>query len=202
MKKFGLSKKDKSAGGSPAPDDDANRSALFGSRKAKAPPAGGNPYAAGGGNPYASGGGSYGGMGAPPAYDGQLSDQQRNEKSPVPSGGYGSNRFAGGGSGYDSQGGYGGNRYGDSGYGGSSGSSASRRPGGYGGLGGGDDGDDSNRNALFGNAGDRYQQRSAAPQGTMSSQQRPQGGGYGQSGMGAAYGEDGTGYGAYQDRQL
>lgn len=174
-----LSKKKDGAG-----DDDANRSALFGSRKGKSSPAAqDNPYAKPPGNdPYAN---------APPPYSGG-NNSFRQEKSPSVTGpGQGYGRQGGGGGGYGAQGGsyassggYGSDRYG-------SGGGAPQRQGGYGGLGPADD--DAGRDQLFGNARERVQQRQ--PQAPQSGAYGDQPGGYGAPG----------GYGsgpAYGDRQL
>ncbi|CAI6332162.1 unnamed protein product [Periconia digitata] len=166
---MGMFSKKKDQGG----DDDANRSALFGSRKGKSSPAGqdSNPYAKPPQDPYAN---------APPPYSGG-NNSYRQEKSPAVTSQGGSYGRQGGGGG----GGYGGsNPYG-------AGGGAPQRQGGYGGLG---DPNDDARGQLFGNAPDRMQQR--APQGP------PQSGAYGggQGGYGApgGYG-DGP---AYNDRKL
>lgn len=201
MKKFGFNKKDKATDG----DEDSARSALFGSRKGKASPApdsSKNPYAAPAGasaDPYAKSN-MQGGYGAPPSYasggqDASM-DRFRQEKSPVPQGGYGGApqpRAGYGGSGaYGGQSGYGDDRYGQEQQ-----QPASRYgPGGYGGLGRSNSGEtmntDAGRNELFGNAPQRHQKQQEQ--------------GYGGSGTagGTAYGESGEpgGYGAYQDRQL
>jgi len=159
-------------------EDDANRSALFGSRKGKASPAGSNPYA----NP-------------PPPYQGGASESLRQEKSPaVTAQGqqYGTNPNRG----YQADGGAYGGGYGSERYGNAGADQGSRRPGGYGGLGPADPNDDADRGALFGGAADRYQQRQQATQ-------QPGGNSYGQSG---AYGSEAPGgYGSgpsYDDRQL
>lgn len=87
MKKFGFGKKGDVA------DDDANRSALFGSRtksKDKVAPSS-NPYAQPTNGPQKSD--PYAkqdpyGSAAPPPYNGS-NDSFRKDKSPVPAGGYG-----------------------------------------------------------------------------------------------------------------
>ncbi|KAJ9625857.1 Protein transport protein S9 plasma membrane t-SNARE [Taxawa tesnikishii (nom. ined.)] len=141
---FGFSKKDKDV------EEEKARSSLFGSRskssKAAVPQA--NPYAQQppSSDPYAakSASNSAANLSAPPAYDNRAPSPLRNEKSPVPPGGYGggygqqpppqrdgygnSERFTSqGSSSYGQQSGYGSNpygrepapsRYGPAGYGG------------------------------------------------------------------------------------
>jgi len=215
MKRLGIGKKGDG-------DDDSNRSALFGSRsKNKSPSPAANPYAqpAGPPDPYTQAKMNAGVAplrggtpdNAPPRYSGPPGQGYGNDnkygsdnKYGPPQGGYG--------------GGYGGDRYGGGGgrgyggadrYGGGGGysgqgnpSGASKYgPGGYGGLGRTLSNDttttDDNRDALFGGAQQRYEQRQPQSQG------RPPAYGsdsYGQSG---AYGDSSSqGYGAYQDRQL
>ena len=163
-----------------------------------------DPYAAKG-NPYASQNGmndpyapknqsslagpptsSFGNLslnnqGGPPSYGSGSQPPNRNEKSPVPPGGYG-----GGGPRYQSQGGYGqGSGYGSDPYG----SSQSRpRPGGYGGLGRSNSQDtmstDAGRNALFGDAATRAAQNQGAPPSYGEDNSYSNTGGYGQSGYG------------------
>ena len=198
MKKFGFGKKGDVA------DDDANRSALFGSRtksKDKVAPVSSNPYAQPTNGPQKSD--PYAkqdpyGSAAPPPYNGS-NDSFRKDKSPVPTGGYGGG-YGGGYSGQagGNQGGYGVSKYG----GGATEQAPSSRygPGGYGGLGRADSQDtDAGRDALFGSAAQRYQQQQ---------QQQPQapqlGGAYGGAPGGAGgYGAGASqGYGAYGDREL
>ncbi|KAF2088295.1 plasma membrane snare protein-like protein [Saccharata proteae CBS 121410] len=175
-----FSKKDKAAGGE---DDSANRSALFGSRKEKSSPApNANPYAqpAGKPDPYA--------QKAPPPYSaGGPSDSFRNDKSPVPPGGY-----SGSGN-YGNNAAYGQDRFGS----GSASPAPSARPGGYGGLGRSNSQEtfstDVGRQELFGNAAQRVQQ--APPQSDPS-------GAYGDSGAYGSGSATDQGYGAYADRQL
>ncbi|KAM0259518.1 hypothetical protein ACHAQJ_003244 [Trichoderma viride] len=151
MKKFGFGKKSDDG-------DDANRNALFGSRKKNSTPApSDNPYANQGTNdPYAEQT-KYANMGArpsPPAngyspYQGGQNGAPPQQ--PAPSG-YGSDR-------YGSGGGYGSNRY-DSGPGSNNNNAAAagaRGPGGYGGF--GRDVPDSNRDALFAGAQERLEQK-------------------------------------------
>ncbi|KAK2740332.1 Protein transport protein S9 plasma membrane t-SNARE [Onygenales sp. PD_40] len=198
MKRFGLGSKKSESG-----DDDSSRSALFGSRsKNKSPAASSNPYAQPPppyssdpysqkpGAPPASGG--YGlpsgpkqgpGSGGPKnPYEGQDNKYGRS------SAGYGP-----GGPGYQS--GYGGDRYGrDNG-------SAAPAPtsrygaGGYGGLGRADpnnpDAADDNRDALFGGARERVQERQYNP----ALQE-------GSRGVSGAAEPPGGAYGTYQERQL
>ncbi|KAI9679896.1 MAG: Protein transport protein S9 plasma membrane t-SNARE [Caeruleum heppii] len=210
MKKFGLGKK--ASGG----DEDSNRSALFGSRSSKKnspAPTSSNPYAqpqnAAAPDPYTqkpnsyhpngpgpSGPGSSYGDPAPPAYEPYANQT-------APRGGYG-----GSSGGYGREG-YGGDRYGGQmGQGRGDGASASAGPGssrygggGYGGLGRTTSYDttttDDNRDALLGNAQDRYQQRAQGPNTAGQAGGMP-----GESGGPGAYGAEG-GYGAYgEDRQL
>ncbi|KAI9662369.1 MAG: Meiosis-specific subunit of the t-SNARE complex [Bathelium mastoideum] len=195
---FGLSRKNKDADPSSAPDptSDSARAALF-SKRGKAS-ASSNPYAAtpppqGGNDPYA----------APPAYPSSNPDAGRAEKTPVPVGGYGA-----GAGGYGGQGGYGGNRYGAEDAGGSAG--PARRAGGYGGMGGGAE-DDGSRDALFGGAAKRAQNTTGAGGGAAAQGQGQTQGGAGGSTWGggeeeSSYGGYGTGsnqgYGSYADRQL
>lgn len=171
MKKFGFGKKGDDG-------DDANRNALFGSRKKNSTPTPSeNPYAnQGGSDPYAEQT-KYANMGArpsPPAngYTPYQGGQNGAPQQPAPSG-YGSDR-------YGSGGGYGSNRY-DSGPGSNNNNSpaaGARGPGGYGGF--GRDAPDSNRDALFAGAQERLeqkQQQGAAP--GADSQSGAAGGSYG-----------------------
>lgn len=166
---FGLSKKDKEK--EKSRDDGESRSSLFGSRSksSKATPSA-NPYAVQSStpDPYASrpadpyGSKSEGNLNAqqPPSYDGR-SSSFRNDKSPVPPGGYGGgpSRFGGQGN-YAQQGGYGSTPYGGE-------QSAATRPGGYGGLGRTNSnetmGTDAGRAALFGDAPQRQLQQQLEP---------------------------------------
>ena len=205
MKKFGLSKKDKSDDA----QEDSKRSALFGRSKSKSPlPPQANPYAVpqNNANPYANAdpyAKPVSGYGPPPAYGNNApgapvaDTRTRNEKSPVPPGGYGGQPqrgFASPPAGYGGQGGYGGaNPYG----GGSNGGTP--KGGGYGGLGA----EDPNKNALFGGAKDKYekqkqQQQSMQGQGLPPEEQPHMSGagGYGQD-----YGDQDYNR-PYQDRQL
>ncbi|MCJ1405847.1 Protein transport protein S9 plasma membrane t-SNARE [Xylographa trunciseda] len=181
MRKFGFGKKGDN-------DDDANRSALFGSKsKSKSPAPSVNPYAQPSLPPdpytqakqkvyappervgYATqdrgndryGGDSKAGMNEP--YGGNNGNGNRFGATPTGSngGGYGADR-------YGAQGGYGADRYGTA--------SAAPTPtggsrygaGGYGGLGGVsayDDNADENRDALFGGAKDRLKQKKPAQPG-------------------------------------
>ncbi|KAI9828774.1 MAG: Protein transport protein S9 plasma membrane t-SNARE [Thelocarpon impressellum] len=178
-----------------------------------------NKYAnMGGGYGGGGGGGGYGGPGsssggASPAPRGSLggpvrpggNGPSRNGSSGGPTGGapggyggpgYGADR-------YGNQGGYGGDKYGS---GGASGAGSSRYgPSGYGGLGRSDSNDtagtEEKRDALFGGAKDRYQQKSRPPQ--QGGPPGPPGAGYGEDGGApGGYGAD-SGYGAYgEERQL
>lgn len=181
---FGLSKKDKEK--ERGRDDSASRSALFGGRSksskaaaATAAPSA-NPYAvqsstpdpyaakAAASDPYLSkpsqdkfsASGTH--LSQPPAYNGRSPSPLRNEKSPVPVGGYGGgpsgsgqSRFGGQGN-YAQQGGYGSTPYGGE-------SVQAPRPGGYGGLGRTNSNDtmstDVGRAALFGDAPQRQLQQ-------------------------------------------
>ena len=208
MRKFGFGKKDDDG-------DSSNRLALFGSRpKSKSPAPSANPYAqpalandpytqakakAYGAPPPAQ---AQGGYGAPNV--GGYRDEKSNDSNgnvnrygAAPAGttannggGYGADKFSG-------QSGYGGDRFGSS-----AGTSSSRYgAGGYGGLGGVggyDTAADENRDALFGGAKDRVQQKT---------QQQA---GYGQpppyedsNQSGVAEGQNqGYGRSTYGDRQL
>ncbi|OTA02764.1 t-SNARE Sec9, secretory vesicles-plasma membrane [Trichoderma parareesei] len=178
MKKFGFGKKSDDG-------DDANRNALFGSRKKNSPAPSDNPYAnQGASDPYAeqtkyANMGSYqpgqGGPnnGARPSPGGGYNSYQGGQNAGPPqtaSSGYGSDR-------YGSGGGYGSNRY-DSGPQ-QNASSGARGPGGYGGF--GRDAPDSNRDALFGGAQQRLEQKQqAAPApGGYSTASAVSGGSYG-----------------------
>ncbi|KAI9723183.1 MAG: Meiosis-specific subunit of the t-SNARE complex [Chrysothrix sp. TS-e1954] len=215
MKRFGFGKKDKAE-----ESEDPNRSRLFSSKsKPQSPaPAQQNPYAIqqnSGPDPYAKqapypSSNGYGGIGAPQGnqpppyqsagYGGADSNRARLDKSPVPPGGYGGNRYGNsapqrGGYGSDSRqsGSEGGSSYGASAYGSSRGT-----PGGYGGLGRHDSSEttntDAGRQQLFGNASQRYEQKQP--------QQLPPD--HDQSGFGGSGVEQdpSQGYGTYQDRQL
>lgn len=218
---------------SPAPSANpyAQPPAQSGNPYAQSSPAPGNPYAQPqAGNPYAQ---------APP--DPYLAAKQKAYDAPAPyladsnqsqGGGYGgNNRFggdskspaytstvAGGGYGankYSNQGGYGSDRYGTAG--GNQGQAEGSRygAGGYGGFGGhsvASKQDDDNRNALFGGAQERVQQKQPQAPGGYGEGPPPYGdnvdqsGGYG--GQAAGYGGAG-GYGGgydpgpkYEDRQL
>ena len=204
MKKFGIGKKDK--GDDP---DDSKRSQLFGkSSKSKTSTPSANPYAAPqnklGQDPYAKPGGypsndpSRSSVASqPPPYPGGgggghggvADSRARQDKSPVPPGGYGgAPRFNN--QGYGNQGGYGGDRFG-----GPSGGSTppARSGGGYGGLGQPQEGDD-NRNALFGGAKQRVDERQTPE---LPPDNGQPGGGYS---MDPGYDEQR--YKKYEDRQL
>lgn len=203
MKKFGFGSARKVDKG----DDEANKAALFGNAKSSG--ANANPYAAmgsGANDPYAPR------NTPPPSYDGGGMSDFRQEKSPVPPGGYGGGYAGGGGrfgtsgisqpqngsrygdtgASYGDQGGYGGNRFGDSGI-----SNAPRRTGGYGGMGMSSQETEQGRQALFGDAPNRYATSSAPP--TNGADSAP--GGYGGRSGGYGAGES-QGYGAYGDREL
>ncbi|KAH6610961.1 hypothetical protein Trco_000981 [Trichoderma cornu-damae] len=179
MKKFGFGKKSDDG-------DDANRNALFGSRKKNSTPAPSeNPYANQGTNdPYAEqtkyanmssqGGANNGGRPSPPgnAYGSYQGGQNASQQS-APSG-YGSDR-------YGSGGGYGSNRY-DSGPGSNNynaPATGARGPGGYGGF--GRDAPDSNRDALFAGAQERLEKKQQPPaaSGASNPQSGTSGGSYG-----------------------
>lgn len=134
----------------------------------------------------------------PPPYTGgggYSDDRSRNDKSPVPSGGYGAPRY--GNTGYGNQSGYGSDKYGTSSAN-SAASITSSRPGGYGGMGrsGSQDTLDtqSGRDALFGGAKERLAKQE---QSTGLPPEEDPARGYG----GGAEAMD-MGYGTYQDRQL
>ncbi|KAK0661053.1 Protein transport protein SEC9 [Lasiodiplodia hormozganensis] len=133
-----FSKKDKSASDAAS---DADRKALFGSKKGSPAPSSANPYAQ-----------PPGGAAPPPYSGGGLSDRARAEKSPVPPGGYGA-----GGAAYGGSGAYGQDRYGG-GAGAGGGTTSRYGAGGYGGMGDADAG----RQELFGNAAQRAQQQPPA----------------------------------------
>ena len=206
MGKFGFGKKDDDG-------EDSNRLALFGSRsknKSPAPPA--NPYAQPqvASDPYA-----------------QAKIKAYAPPSPLPAqegygapngGGYGDDRYNANGSGnrYGANpGGYAGGGYGSEKFGTQSGYGADRYgaapsqaptsrygKGGYGGLGGVDSYDttaDDNRDALFGGAKDRVQQRSQQQAGYGHPPPYEDGN---QSGIGGGGSNQGYGDSTYQDRQL
>ncbi|KAL7820503.1 hypothetical protein V8C44DRAFT_316840 [Trichoderma aethiopicum] len=185
MKKFGFGKKSDDG-------EDANRNALFGSRKKHSPAPSENPYAnQGASDPYAEQT-KYANMGShqpgqggpnngarPPPGSGYSSYQGGQNAGPpqAASSGYGSDR-------YGSGGGYGSNRY-DSGPA-QNAPAGARGPGGYGGF--GRDAPDTNRDALFGGAQQRLEQKQqAAP---------ASGGGYS-----AASGVSGGSYGGYGEQR-
>ncbi|KAF2836229.1 hypothetical protein M501DRAFT_987403 [Patellaria atrata CBS 101060] len=197
MKKFGFKKKDKDTSSTPSLDEDSRSSSLFSSRtsKSKSPAGSNNPYA----QPAAND--PYGGQPSPyakpdqnpPPYDGS-NDRFRQEKSPVPPGGYGSERYAAPSSGYGTPTGYGNDRYG----GGSEASSTTGSrygAGGYGGLGRANSQQNTPSTETTAHD-DRF--------GNTTQRQQQQGVGLEQdSGRGPSYGTEGQGgYGAYQDRQL
>lgn len=203
MRKLGFGKK------SEAGDDDSSRKALFGSRsKNKSPAPASNPYAQAPsysdpyteakskvynppqpqpGNNGLPGGPKRGpgGMNQPP---GQMGGPGKNPYGGANGGAYGAGQQG-------DQGGYGSDRYG----GGQNTSGSSRYgPGGYGGLGNTDpNAGDDNRNALFEDARQRFQERQEHPDNShpppYSAHARAESG---------APGTTSGGYGAYQDRQL
>ncbi|KAI9753643.1 MAG: hypothetical protein M4579_005052 [Chaenotheca gracillima] len=137
----------------------------------------------------------FGGMGQPYGASRTTSDQS------VPRGGAGDERGGYGADRYGNSGGYGQDRFG--GRGGAAPAAPESRygAGGYGGLGRANSNDttntEDNRNALFGNAKDRYDQKANAPPSD------PAAGGSGSYGQSGAYGNEDSGYGAYgEDRQL
>ncbi|KAF3484039.1 transporter sec9 [Arthroderma uncinatum] len=193
MKKFGFGKRSDDGG------EDSSRSALFGSRSKNKSPAApnNNPYAQPppSTDPYSQPGSrpqAYGGMSQPGSYQNNPSKQAYGGSEK----GYGSSNggFAPGKQG--NQGSYGQDRYGGG---------PPSNSGGYGGLGRADPNDpsmkDGNRDALFGNAPSRYQERqpSGAPPPYQSSSSY---GGQQPGGNPAPGGPSGPSYGTYQDRQL
>ncbi|EZF32400.1 Target SNARE coiled-coil containing protein [Trichophyton interdigitale] len=170
MKKFGFGKRNDDNG------DDSNRSALFGSRsKNKSPAPSNNPYAQPppSTDPYSgSRPQGYGGMSQPGNHQ-----PSSTYGGPPPNGGFAPGRQG-------NQGSYGQDRYGGA---------PPANTGGYGGLGRVDPNDpgmkDGNRDALFGNAASRYQERQTSSAPPPYSGQQPDG-------------PSGPTYGKYQDRQL
>lgn len=162
--------------------------------------------------PAPSNGGAYGGTSSyggsrnpsmisqqPPPYTGGYSaDRTRNDKSPVPSGGYGGARN--GNAGYGGQAGYGSNLYGEQSAGSGTASIASSKPGGYGGMGRSYSQEtletDAGRDALFGGAKQRVEQKQAQNPGLPPEEDPAKGGGANGNGW------SDTGYGAYQEREL
>ncbi|KAL8734171.1 MAG: hypothetical protein Q9166_001656 [cf. Caloplaca sp. 2 TL-2023] len=164
--------------------------------------------------PGAGQGGGYGGLNAG-AYGGDVKRGENGFPAPSPGGGYGGSQDghsnAGGtdrygGSGYradkhGASGGYGADRYGTAAGSQSNGGGSRYGPGGYGGL-GDPSAPDEDRNALFGGARERLQQRTQRPGGAPP----PYGADYGQhdstapGGYGSAPGS--SSYQAYGDRQL
>ncbi|KAK3080054.1 hypothetical protein LTS18_003246 [Coniosporium uncinatum] len=185
---------------------------LFG-RSKKEEAASVNPYAqsASSNDPYAA----QSGQGPPPYRNGPSlgskfgtsgidQDRYRQEKSPVPPGGYGdAPRFQPQGN-YGSQAGYGAtqNPYGQQ----RESAPAPLRQGGYGGMGSSmDQPDEGSRNALFGDAPSLYQKQQQTQQDQQLPPDNSQDDPYGASGqirMPGGYGDDGQGYGAYGDREL
>jgi len=185
---------------------------LFG-RSKKEEAASVNPYAqsASSNDPY----GAQSGQGPPPYQNGPPlgskfgtsgidQDRYRQEKSPVPPGGYGNApRFQPQGN-YGSQSGYGAteNPYGQQ----RDSAPGPMRQGGYGGMGGDmDQPDQGSRNALFGDAPNRYQKQQQTQQNQQLPPDNSQDDPYGASGssrMPGTYGDEGQGYGAYGDREL
>lgn len=201
MKKFGFSKKSTDRGG----EEDDGRSALFGSRSKKSSPApaSANPYAQpqGVSDPYAQDTNKYSNMGQPYSQRSRSYGQDAQSKGAY-EGPDGNDR--GGRGGVNNRGGYGAEKYGNGGgYGDDRYGTGSTRPGGYGGLGRTESYNttttEDNRDALFGGARERNQQKPSVP--TMGQQGNyNQGSGYG---VHSAYGEDSGGYGAYgEERQL
>lgn len=214
MKKMGFGSARKVPKGG---DDDANKAALFGNAKSSGGSA--NPYAiqqnGGANDPYAPT------STPPPQYDGGMSDFRR-DKTPVPQGGYGGGYGGAGGAGsrfgtsgvsdagsrygntggsYGDQGGYGSNRFGDSG----ASAPAPRRQGGYGGMGMSSQQTEEGRQALFGDAPNRYATQSAPPTNGVDNGSGGYGGrsgGYGATSGGYGGGSDSQGYGSYGDREL
>ncbi|KAI4217232.1 MAG: hypothetical protein LQ351_000541 [Letrouitia transgressa] len=216
MGKFGFGKKGEG-------DEDSNRTALFGSRsKTKSPNPSANPYAQApsAADPYTqaklrvcAGPPARGPSPGPPPNNGGKGGINPGEYGGIKdnghdnhgSGSHGDRDGAGGGYGADKYGapsGYGADKYGTGAAGPLTTTSGSRfGPGGYGGL-GDPSGLDDNRDALFGGARERLQQRSQR-QGTADNPP-PYGADYGQHGSseGHSYGGGGSRYEAYGDRQL
>jgi protein transport protein SEC9 len=201
MKKFGFGKKDKDSGRSSNNSSPAPSSNPYAQAQAAA-----DPYAQDN-NKYA-GMGNYGPSGPSPYQQAKVSTYGGLPNEPAPGtqrGGYGapppatepgsrygsSNGTTYGADRYGSGGGYGANRY-DSGNGYNA---PSRGPGGYGGLGRTNSNEttttDDNRNALFGDAKDRYAQKSSLPP-----RNGQQGGGYE-----AESGNADSGYGGYGEQR-
>ena len=171
------------------------------------PPRGPSPANSGYSDPVASRGGyagmNGGGYAADSKSGGMNGEDKKHDAGRQSSSGYGADR-------YGAQGGYGADRYG-SGAGASTSDAAPSRygPGGYGGLGRTNSVDttttEGNRNALFGGARERLQQKQvgAGGVGDADSHPPPYGADYGQSGPPGQYGNgESQGYGAYEDRQL
>ncbi|WEW58850.1 Protein transport protein S9 plasma membrane t-SNARE [Emydomyces testavorans] len=205
MKKLGFNKKSEDG------DDDSSRKALFGSKaKSKSPAPSSNPYAQAPAytDPYteakskiygppqaqAANGGlptgpkqRYGGMNQSPN---QMGNAGKNPYGEANGGGYGPGRQG-------DQGGYGSDRYGG---GNTTGGGSRYGPGGYGGLGNTDpNAADDNRNALFGDARQRFQERQQQHDNSHPPPYSAHAGGQNESG---APGTTSGGYGAYQERQL
>ncbi|PNS20869.1 Protein transport protein sec9 [Sphaceloma murrayae] len=204
---FGFSKKDKDK------DDEKQRSALFGNRskESKSSAAQANPYAvqAPTNDPYSSKETDPyvpKTSSQPPPYDNNGGHQLRQDKSPVPIGGYGGGSGGppqpryGGSSNYGQTSGYGANPYG------SEPSAPPQRPGGYGGLGRTTSQDtvstDAGRAALFGDAAQRNQR--PQPGGPPQDPNDQSYSNYGQSSFqgGGGGGGGGGGYNGYPDREL
>ncbi|KAF2221284.1 hypothetical protein BDZ85DRAFT_239512 [Elsinoe ampelina] len=207
---FGFNKKDKEK------DEDSQRSALFGSRSknSKSPAPQTNPYAvqAPANDPYSSKATDpyvpkSSSFSQPPPYENNGSAHQlRQDKSPVPIGGYGggpsappANRY-GGSSNYGQSSGYGANPYGGEP------AAPPQRPGGYGGLGRSNSQEttstDAGRAALFGDAASRNQRQAPGgpPGGTPNDNPSDQS--YSNYGQSSFQGGAAGGYGGYPDREL
>ncbi|EFW17224.1 Protein transport protein S9 plasma membrane t-SNARE [Coccidioides posadasii str. Silveira] len=192
MRKLGFGKKGEDG-------DDDNRRALFGSRsKAKSPAPQSNPYAQtpGYSDPYTEAKSKlYGNPQSQPSDNGQSGGPKRdyggvNQPPNQMGGGYGPGKQS-------VQGGYGRDRYGGSD---NTGGGSRYGPGGYGGLGNADpNAGDDNRNALFGDARQRFQERQQQQDNTRPPPYSAHAGAENESG---APGTTSGGYGAYQDRQL
>ena len=223
MGKFGFGKKGED-------DEDSKRSALFSRSKNKSPNPATNPYAqpASASDPYtqaklrvsqglparepspgpgATNGGRNGGSN-PGGYGEDVKRGENGFPAASPSGGYGGLQGGSGGASrygadkYGAPSGYGGDKYGTGEAAPQSNGSGSRYgPGGYGGL-GAPSAPDEDRDALFGGARERLQQRTQRPGGAPP----PYGADYGQhdstapGGYGAA--PNSSSHGAYADRQL
>lgn len=201
MKKFSFGKKDKDSGRSSNNSSPAPSSNPYAQAQVAADPyaqdnnkyAGMGSYGPSGPSPYQQAKSStYGGLPNGPASGAQRGGYGAPPSATEPENRYGSsNGTAYGADRYGSGGGYGANRYDNgNGY-----NAPSRGPGGYGGLGRTNSNDttttDDNRNALFGDAKDRYAQKSSLP---------PRNGQLG-GGYEAESGNADSGYGGYGEQR-